>query len=687
MSSNRKKSFANWLANQGKTSSEISAIILAIDKASPIAINQGITTCSLWDVEKEIDFSIATAKLMTMRSFQRKYRTLAADLVPAIPLYSRYLDEEPEIPPRFETDDPVEEKPKQETKVTTDPAEEPETPPPFEKYKTETYAEEEPKQPPKGAATSTVVMSAGLMESAKDLYKSAKQKAVESLSDEDIETIKSIKKTAAEATAEIKKAAVDAWKNSDNDLVNSVKKFAAGVQEEKRTKEITLEDVKIHSDKGDKGNSPNMVPAICTQCGAPLKVDASLEAAVCNHCGTPFIVSKAIRQYNVERAHIQAEKVEVRKKGTVEATLNYIDKLREEKKKQERREEEERRIEEQRQAAIMAMRRKKRKIWFQKHGAAAVTAGLLVLAIIVIGGWRVWKNSTEGKIRARISSYELTKNHYSYAEQMLRQAGFTDITLLPDPDLIIGWVNTEGQVKTVSIDSASSFSSDSLFLPDAHVVITYHAFPSSSSEKDTSDTGSSAQTNNHPDEFSSVLEDPQKDTAEPIMTENENQFSEASDEISSQSNSSNVTSDMPVMPGTNLNEVIRFAENHGMNRLEDEDFGHDTVLCIYHTPSEGIRLNVIYCSSTYEILCARVLTINNLSTADEQRSFIKSVASILCPKEDADTISSWVATNIGTETTTEVSGFIYELGFGLSDNLYYAAGMENWEDWQMPYYT
>ena len=27
----------------------------------------------------------------------------------------------------------------------------------------------------------------------------------------------------------------------------------------------------------------------------------------------------------------------------------------------------------------------------------------------------------------------------------------------------------------------------------------------------------------------------------------------------------------------------------------------------------------------------------------------------------------WVATNIGTETTTEVSGFIYELGFGLSD--------------------
>ena len=33
----------------------------------------------------------------------------------------------------------------------------------------------------------------------------------------------------------------------------------------------------------------NLVPAVCTQCGAKLEVDPDQEAAVCPYCGTPFI--------------------------------------------------------------------------------------------------------------------------------------------------------------------------------------------------------------------------------------------------------------------------------------------------------------------------------------------------------------------------------------------------------------
>lgn len=40
------------------------------------------------------------------------------------------------------------------------------------------------------------------------------------------------------------------------------------------------------------------VPAICTQCGAPILVDDTKEAGICQHCNTAFITEKAIYNYN-----------------------------------------------------------------------------------------------------------------------------------------------------------------------------------------------------------------------------------------------------------------------------------------------------------------------------------------------------------------------------------------------------
>ena len=37
-----------------------------------------------------------------------------------------------------------------------------------------------------------------------------------------------------------------------------------------------------------------IVPAICTQCGAAVQVNDTLDAAICPHCQTPFIIQKAI---------------------------------------------------------------------------------------------------------------------------------------------------------------------------------------------------------------------------------------------------------------------------------------------------------------------------------------------------------------------------------------------------------
>jgi len=54
-----------------------------------------------------------------------------------------------------------------------------------------------------------------------------------------------------------------------------------------------------------------IVPAKCTQCGAALNVDESLDAAVCEYCHTPFIVEKAINQFNIDTAHIHTDVVNV----------------------------------------------------------------------------------------------------------------------------------------------------------------------------------------------------------------------------------------------------------------------------------------------------------------------------------------------------------------------------------------
>ena len=41
-----------------------------------------------------------------------------------------------------------------------------------------------------------------------------------------------------------------------------------------------------------------LLNAKCTNCGAILRVDSSMDAAVCDHCGAAFIVEKAITNYS-----------------------------------------------------------------------------------------------------------------------------------------------------------------------------------------------------------------------------------------------------------------------------------------------------------------------------------------------------------------------------------------------------
>lgn len=53
-----------------------------------------------------------------------------------------------------------------------------------------------------------------------------------------------------------------------------------------------------------------IVPAICAQCGATLKVESNNDAVICDFCGTPFVIEKAINNYNITN-NITASSVNV----------------------------------------------------------------------------------------------------------------------------------------------------------------------------------------------------------------------------------------------------------------------------------------------------------------------------------------------------------------------------------------
>ena len=46
----------------------------------------------------------------------------------------------------------------------------------------------------------------------------------------------------------------------------------------------------------------DIVPAVCTNCGGTLMVNANQDAAVCSFCKTPFIIKKAIETYNIKNS-------------------------------------------------------------------------------------------------------------------------------------------------------------------------------------------------------------------------------------------------------------------------------------------------------------------------------------------------------------------------------------------------
>ncbi|MBR6376817.1 MAG: zinc-ribbon domain-containing protein [Oscillospiraceae bacterium] len=166
-------------------------------------------------------------------------------------------------------------------------------------------------------------------------------------------------------------------------------------------------------------------------------------------------------------------------------------------------------------------------------------------------------------------------------------------------------------------------------------------------------------------------------TEAPVETE-----AASTEDVSHMQSPSSDKPTMPVMAGSSLETILEASKKFGMKRaFSDEDFGHGTKICTLENGSGGLTLDIVYSATTKEILSASIVTFNTLSTSNEQKSFITSMAGYLCPQSDKNDVENWVKASIGKGRETTISGFSYELSTGNVGNLCYDAGMQNWEEW------
>lgn len=142
--------------------------------------------------------------------------------------------------------------------------------------------------------------------------------------------------------------------------------------------------------------------------------------------------------------------------------------------------------------------------------------------------------------------------------------------------------------------------------------------------------------------------------------------------------------EMPVMTGSSADIVVEQAQKYGLSEVYDENFGHGTRSKELSDESGGLMLDMIYSSSTNELLQGRIVTMNLVSN-DTQKTFIKDMAVALCPSNDQDSVVDWVNNNIGQQTSTTINGNDYSLSIGPTNNLIYNANYNNWETWELSY--
>lgn len=289
-----------------------------------------------------------------------------------------------------------------------------------------------------------------------------------------------------------------------------------------------------------------------------------------------------------------------------------------------------------------------------------IRIGAILLCLSLLAGCGT-SHEGEAKTAAEASAYK--GMDYQAAAESFEKRGFTAVSTVALGDLDAGRSDEDGKVEAVSIGGDGDFLSDSWYPADSEVIITYHSLLPASST----------------DQAEAIKSEETSDQAGESKETEENAASEQDE------NAQSSDSTMPVMKGTSLDSAAETAGKYGLSQVyDDEDFGHGTTWRTMSTDDGGLMVDIIYSAETGEILMGAITT--SSAGADEQISFIKSMSKVLSPEASSDDVESWVASNIGDSANTTIDGFMYQLGTGSVNNVFFFAGQQNWEEWELSHY-
>jgi DNA-directed RNA polymerase subunit RPC12/RpoP len=98
----------------------------------------------------------------------------------------------------------------------------------------------------------------------------------------------------------------------------------------------------------------------------------------------------------------------------------------------------------------------------------------LIFIVMLYLGWSGKPGVNEIKIHSSAKEYK--GDNYKQVVKELKNAGFTDIEVVAQNDLVIGWLTKDASIDRISIDGDTDFSDGDIFSKDTRVVITYHTF-------------------------------------------------------------------------------------------------------------------------------------------------------------------------------------------------------------------